>query len=293
MMEGILRAVGMLGSLGLLFGIGLALAGRFLRVQEDPRLGQVTQSLPGANCGACGFSGCAAFARALLGGSAPITGCRAGGDDTAERLAAILGRRVERAGRRVARVLCGGGRQVALTRAGYDGVPDCRAADALAGGPKGCPQGCLGFGTCVEACPFGALTMGPDGLPAVDEAKCTGCGLCELVCPRGVIRVLPASASYVRCVSTMPGKFVRQVCEAGCIGCRICERACERGAIRVVDNLAVIDPERCDGCGKCAERCPTHCIAVVPAAAQQPVAEAVPAAGAAGPGVHPDGAART
>ncbi|WP_324668718.1 RnfABCDGE type electron transport complex subunit B [Geochorda subterranea] len=277
MIEGILRAVGMLGSLGLLFGIGLALAGRFLRVEEDPRLGQVMESLPGANCGACGFSGCSGFARALVGGSAPVSGCRAGGETTAQRLAAILGQRVETGGRRVARVLCGGGRQVALSRAAYDGVQDCRAADALGGGPKGCPQGCLGFGTCVETCPFDALSMGPDGLPVVDEERCTGCGLCELVCPRGVIRVMPLAASYVRCVSTMPGKFVRQVCEAGCIGCRICERTCDKGAIRVTDNLAVIDPVLCDGCGRCAEKCPTHAIAIVGVGVE--VAQAAPVTG--------------
>ena len=261
--DSILRAVGLLGSLGFLFGVGLVVAGRFLRVQEDPRLSQVLESLPGANCGACGFSGCSAFGRALLSGSAPIGGCRAGGDTTAERLARVLGRQVEVRGRQVARVLCGGSREAAVTRAAYDGVPDCRAADALAGGPKGCPQGCLGLGTCVKACPFGALSMGPDGLPVVDEAKCTGCGLCELTCPRGVIRVLPQQASYVRCVSTMPGRFVRQVCRTGCIGCRICERNCQYGAIRVVDDLAAIDPAKCEGCGKCAEVCPTRCIEIV------------------------------
>lgn len=291
MVDGILRAVGLLGSLGFLFGVGLVIAGRFLRVQEDPRLGQVLENLPGANCGACGFSGCSAFGRALLSGGAPVSGCRAGGDSTAQRLARILGQQVETGGRRVARVLCGGSCEAAVARAAYDGVPDCRAADALAGGPKGCPHGCLGFGTCVATCPFGALTMGADGIPVVDEEMCTGCGLCTLVCPRGVIRVLPASASYVRCVSTMPGKFVRQVCQAGCIGCRICERACEHGAIRVADNLAAIDPAKCEGCGKCLDKCPTHCIEIVAeaAAVAEPGPEAV-AASAEGQGR--DGASR-
>ncbi|MEW6048779.1 MAG: RnfABCDGE type electron transport complex subunit B [Bacillota bacterium] len=272
MVDGILRAAVLLGSLGLLFGIGLVVAGRFLKVQEDPRLGQVVESLPGANCGACGFSGCSAFARALVGQRAPMNGCRAGGDPVAERLARILGQNVEVAGRRVARVLCGGDREKAAARAVYNGVPDCRAADAVTGGPKACPHGCLGYGSCVAACPFGALAMGPDGLPEVDEEKCTGCGLCELSCPRGAIRVLPASASYVRCVSAMPGKFVRQVCEAGCIGCRICERACDPDAIHVVDNLAAIDPDMCSHCGRCAEKCPTRCIVIVPAPIEVPVA---------------------
>lgn len=280
MLDGILRAVGLLGSLGLLFGVGLVVAGRFLRVQEDPRLARVLESLPGANCGACGFSGCSAFGRALIAGGAPVGGCRAGGDATAQRLAEILGQRVEATGRRVARVLCGGGREAALQRAAYDGVPDCRAADALAGGPKACPHGCLGFATCVAACPFGALAMGPDGLPVVDEARCTGCGLCELVCPRGVIRVVAAAVPWVRCASTLPGKLVRQVCRVGCIGCRICERACPAGAIRVTDNLAVIDPARCDGCGKCAEACPTGCIELVGERARLPEeAAAAPRAG--------------
>ncbi|WP_324717396.1 RnfABCDGE type electron transport complex subunit B [Carboxydochorda subterranea] len=268
MVQGILAAVGLLGSLGLLFGIGLVIAGRFLRVEEDPRIAQVTESLPGANCGACGFSGCSGFARALIAGGAPVEGCRAGGDSTVQKLAAILGRSVGHTARRIARVLCGGDCHSAVQRARYDGVMDCRAADLVAGGPKGCPDGCLGLGSCVEACPFGALAIGPDGLPVVDEQRCTGCGLCELVCPRGVIQVMDAGASYVRCLSTLPGKQVRQVCRSGCIGCLICQRACDREAITVLDNLASIDPARCDGCGKCAEKCPTHCIVITPAPAR-------------------------
>lgn len=264
MWQEILAAAGLLGGLGLVFGIGLVVAGRAFRVEEDPRIAKVTEVLPGANCGACGFTGCGGFAAALVHGGAPVGGCRAGGDTVAQRLARILGQRVDHVARRVARVRCGGTNQAATMRARYDGVMDCRAAELVAGGPKGCPDGCLGLGSCVRACAFEALAIGSDGLPAVDEARCTGCGLCEIACPRGVIRVLPIEAPFVRCTSTLPGKQVRQVCQAGCIGCMICERVCDRGAISVTSNLAAIDPQLCDGCGKCAEKCPTHCIVLLP-----------------------------
>ncbi len=257
----ITSALVVLGFFGLLFGVGLALAAKKFAVEVDPRVEQVLEVLPNANCGACGYPGCSGFAKAVVAGEAPITGCTPGGKPVAEKIAAILGREVEAAGEAmVAVVMCNGGVR-ARDKFIYDGIADCRAAKIVADGQKLCPYGCLGFGTCVEACPFGALTMTENALPATDFDRCTGCGICVKVCPTGVMQLVPKrSAIYVACNSRDKGAFVRKACESGCIACRLCEKNCPYDAIHVSDNLARIDFAKCKLCGICIEVCPTKTI---------------------------------
>ena len=250
-----------LGFFGLLFGVGLAIAAKKFAVEVDPRVEQVMEVLPNANCGACGYPGCSGFAKAVVAGEAPVDGCVPGGAEVANKIAEILGVSVgEVKEPMVAVARCHGGTR-AKDKFIYEGIHDCRAAKIVASGFKVCEFGCLGLGTCVEACPFDALSMGEDDIPVTDFDKCTGCGICVSVCPNDVMVLVPKSAPiYVACNSKDPGAFVRKACESGCIACRMCERYCHTGAIKVTENLASIDYAKCDGCGVCIEVCPTKTI---------------------------------
>ena len=252
-----------MGAIGGILAVGLAVASAVFKTESDPRVEQVLEVLPGANCGACGYPGCAGLASAVVKGAAPAGACVVGGTAVAAKVAAILGVEAgELPEKRVARLLCQGGRAEAVDRAAYQGVADCRAAGLVQGGPKACAYGCLGFGNCVAACPFDALHLGPDGLPVVDEEKCTACGKCVAACPRGLMAVLPASAvTYVACSSLARGQEVRPVCKVGCIACGLCANVCPEKCIAVENNLARIDYARCTNCGLCVAKCPTKAIA--------------------------------
>jgi len=258
----ILAPVIILGSLGILFGFGLAFASKKLHVDVDARLDMIHGLLPGSNCGACGGAGCFGFAEAVLSGKLPITACRVSSHAAKEKIAEILGQTVEKSVRKVAVVHCAGGSR-ARDKYLYEGIKECVAAAALHGGPKACGFGCLGYGTCVSVCPFGAISMGPDGLPVVDEETCTGCGKCVLVCPKKIIKLWPVTQKvYVACCSHDTAKDTRAACAAGCIACKMCEKACAFGAIRVTNNLAVIDETKCTQCGECVKVCPVKVIKV-------------------------------
>ncbi len=258
-MQPILYAVLVLGSMGLLFGLVLAIASRIFAVKTDERLEPMVDALPGANCGGCGFSGCAAYAQAVLDGKAKIGLCAAGGDAAAKRMASIMGVEAEATERRVALVKCCG--TAAKVKGNYDGLQDCVAASKVAGrGPLVCKYGCLGFGTCVSACKFDALRI-VDGKAKVDPEKCTGCMACAKVCPRGVIVSVPYHADMViACNSKSRGPTTLRGCDVGCVGCAKCEKICPHEAIHVEGNLAVIDYDKCVSCGLCAEVCPRHLI---------------------------------
>jgi electron transport complex protein RnfB len=283
----ILISILTLGLLGLFFGGGLAYASKKFAVEKDPRLDMVVELLPGANCGGCGFPGCAAFAEAILKGQAPVTACAPGGKDTAEKIAKFLGVEYDDVTPMIAVVQCQGSRDLAWDRFVYSGIKSCLIAHQTSGGQKACSYGCLGFGDCVRACPFDAIAMNDQGLPVVDEEKCTGCGSCVRACPRYIMKLIPMTQQvYVGCVSQDKGKAVKDVCKVGCIGCGLCAKVTPSGAIKMKGNLPVIDPSgtdlviavhkcptkslvdrvqvrakvsidtSCDGCTKCVQVCP-------------------------------------
>lgn len=254
-----LETVLILGSLSLLFGALLAYAARRFAVQEDPRVEAILDALDGSNCGACGLGGCKAYAESVAAGESAPDLCVPGGEETARALGEVLGQEIDcSTGRCVAEVACIGSPDVAYEKFEYDGVPDCKFADKYMGGFKACDYGCLGLGTCVESCPFDAITMGDNKLPRVDEDICTGCGVCVKACPRDIMRIVDyeRKGKVVPCNSRDKGKKTREVCEVGCIGCRACVKVCPQEAIVVENYLAFIDHHKCDDCGACVEKCP-------------------------------------
>jgi electron transport complex protein RnfB len=247
-----------LGVLGLLFGFGLFVASRLFRVHIDPRAVRIEHVLPGANCGACGFGGCSSLAKAIVHGSAEITGCIAGGEDIAHLVSDIMGLEAKEIDKKVAILKCQG-RDVA-DRYEYEGIKTCRAANLLHGGPKECLFGCIGFGDCAKACPFDALHM-VDGFPVVDEKKCKSCGKCVKACPKNLFELLSLSKLvHVRCRSSDKGSVVRTICKVGCIACKKCETVCKFDAVHIENNLAIFDYEKCTSCGLCVKECPTGTI---------------------------------
>jgi electron transport complex protein RnfB len=250
-----------MGGLGLLLGGGLAIASKKLAVETDPKVEAVLNLLPGANCGGCGFPGCAGLAKAIVEGKAAVNSCNACSQANAEKIAELVGASAAAKEKAVARVMCQGSIDKAKLKSEYQGIKTCRAASMVNGGPKMCPFGCIGFGDCAAVCPFNAITIGDYGLPIIDEQRCTGCGICVKECPKSVIKLTPAKNEvHVRCQSNLKGKEVRKSCDIGCIGCKQCEKACPFDAIHVVDNVAVIDYEKCRNCMKCVEKCPTRAI---------------------------------
>jgi len=249
-----------LGALGLLFGMGLAIASKKLAVETDPRLDKIVGLLPGANCGACGGAGCFGFAESILSGKAKIDACRVADDRIKEQVAAVLGRKLQKIAKSVAVLHCNGGKKV-KDRFLYQGIEDCVAANLVLGGQKECVWGCLGFRTCEKVCPFGAIKMPEEGLPVVDKDKCKACNKCVLACPKKLFSLVPVTHPvYIACSSHDLGKDVMAVCPVGCIACKKCEKDCPVDAIHVIDNLTVIDYDKCTSCGKCVEVCPTKCI---------------------------------
>jgi len=258
----IIASILTLSGLGILFGVGLALAARKFCVVVDPRIEKIFAELPGANCGACGMPGCMGFAEGLIYGSCSVERCTVSSEEAGKKIAGILGVEFKKRAKDVAVLHCHGGSKRVKDRFIYKGTKDCRSASLVMGGPKACVYGCIGYGTCVDVCPFGAITMNEEGLPVVDEDKCTACGKCVAACPKGLFSLVPADKAFaVRCKSLDMGKAVREACSVGCIACRKCEKACPVSAIKIVNNLAVIDYNICDNRGECFKVCPVKTIA--------------------------------
>lgn len=256
----ILYALGVLGALGLAFGLVLGLVGKKFAVEADERVTLVRECLGGANCGACGYAGCDAFAEAVVKGEARPDACTPGGTKAAKAIGLVMGVDVSALVPKVARVRCNGTCENAAVRYEYSGITSCRAAASIAGGPKECHFGCLGYGDCLSRCAFGAITLS-DGIAHVDPKKCTGCGMCEDTCPRNIIHLLPRDKTVVvTCRNKAIGKVARLQCKTACVGCKRCERNCPSDAIHVVDGVALIDDSKCTRCGACVAGCPMHCI---------------------------------
>lgn len=250
-----------LAGLGLLFGAGLAYASKKFAVYVDPKVEQIVDVLPGANCGACGKPGCAAYAEAVVAGETPPNMCSPGGADVAEEISKILGVAVEAAEPKVAVVQCQGGNEEAVEKFVYEGVQDCAAAELVSGGSKACSYGCLGLGSCVKACPFDAMYMSDNGLPVVIEDKCTACNVCVTTCPRGIMALIPRSQKvYLGCVSQDKAKAVKSVCKVGCFACKICTtpKVTPEGNIEMDGNLPVIKDIHSDDLYTAFERCPSN-----------------------------------
>ncbi len=258
----ILTSVAILGGVGLVFGTLIAVANAKLKVWEDPRIDAVAEALPGANCGACGYAGCRAFAEAAVQRVVAPAGCTVMGDADREDIAALLGVEAGAANKRVARLLCAGGTDVAKLRADYHGVDSCAAAVAVTGGGKGCTWGCVGLSDCAVACDFDAITMNAFGLPVVDPDKCTACGDCVDACPLDLFTIMPLDHKLiVQCKNLLEGDDAEKLCAVACTACGRCVQDAAPGLIEIKRGLAVIDYDRMATANPAATaRCPTGAI---------------------------------
>jgi len=246
--------------MGLAAGILLTAASSCFAVKVDPTKERITEALPGANCGACGFAGCADYADAIAEGRAEPNLCKPGGAEAAAKIGGILGKTVTAAEPEVMAMHCSGTCNATQAFYEYKGTPTCRASAANYGGSGMCSFGCLGFGDCMAVCEENAICI-KDGIAHIIAERCGACGKCAKACPKGLLSLRPASNPVtVACSSKANGKNTKLACKNGCIGCRMCEKKCPSGAITVQDFHAVIDYEKCTGCGVCAEACPVKAI---------------------------------
>lgn len=261
-MNPILFAVLLVAGIGLIAGIGLAIASIVMAVPKDEKAEKILEVLPGANCGACGYSGCSGYAAALSKGEAKVGLCSPGGEECAKNVGEILGvsGTVEK---KTALVHCMGSYDNTTDKMRYDGIQSCSAASFLAGGVSSCRFGCMGLGDCMNACQYGAISV-CNGVAKIDPAKCKGCSMCIEACPKHLISFVPLKKqAVVRCANCDKGAGVTKICKVGCIGCMKCVKSCEVGAVTVTDFKASVDPEKCIGCGKCVEACPRHIITLL------------------------------
>ena len=259
-METILTALFFLLILGLLLGLVIGVVAKFFAVKTDPRVEQVEELLPAANCGACGYAGCAEFAKALVKGDATPEMCPVSSPEEVQKVAETLGVSINERLEEVAVVRCGGDNRLAKWGANYNGILDCRSANLVSGGVKQCAYGCLGFGTCSRACPFDAIEITSEGLAVVHPDVCTGCGKCVAACPRNLIELVPKSTPVNNlCNNPEKGAVTRKVCDVSCIACRKCVKAADEGQMYMEDFVARVNVDDPPG-PEIADVCPTKCL---------------------------------
>lgn len=264
-MNPIVIAIIVVSAIGIIAALMLAVASIVMAVPVDEKAEKIREELPGANCGACGFSGCDGYAAALSKGETTCTTlCAPGGSETSKKIAAIAGLAAGTVEPKAAVVLCQGNAHNAGTKLVYSGVKSCKMATQLFGGPKDCVYGCIGFGDCIEACPYDAIHI-CDGVARINPLACRACKACIKTCPKGLIELMPLhqAKAAVLCVNHDKGALTRKECKAGCIGCMKCVKACEYDAVKVENFCAKVDYDKCIGCGKCNEACPVKAIDVI------------------------------
>lgn len=258
----ILTTVIIVATIGIIAGAILVIASKLMYVHEDERIGTVSACLPGANCGACGYAGCADYAKAIVETGCATNLCTPGGKATVEAVSAVMGVEANAADAKKAVVACQGYTCNTGTKFNYEGISTCSAATKLFAGPSECSYGCLGFGDCVKVCTFDAIKV-IDGAARVIQEKCTGCGACTKACPKMIISIIAESNKpAILCENKDKGAQTRKICKTGCIGCMKCVKICPATAISMDSNLARIDQDKCTGCMACVAECPVNAIDV-------------------------------
>jgi len=262
MLAEFLIAAALMGGIGVILAVVLAIADKKFYVWEDPRIDEVEAMLPLANCGACGCPGCRAFAEKAVNGEIAPGKCTVNSPAGIVKIAQYLKVDAGTQEKRVARLACAGGRHVARQKANYEGLESCRAAALVFGGGKGCSWGCLGLADCARICEFQAIRMDANGLPVVTESKCTACGDCVEVCPKGLFSLHPVSHRlWVACRNQLDGDLAEAECEVACTACGRCAADAPAGLIAIVSNLAVVDYSRNSKATPAPiQRCPTGAI---------------------------------
>ena len=249
--------------IGLVAGIGLTLASRYMAISVDVTIANINSILPGVNCGACGFAGCADYAYAIANDEKVEKNlCPVGGRELVNEIGVILGLEIEAAERKTAIVKCGGTYSKTKYIMFFSGLQSCKANTTFYKGRTACEIGCLGYGDCVEQCDYGAITI-YRGAAKVDKNRCVGCELCIKACPHHLIEmVTESSKTHVLCKNTDPGAVTRTLCSAGCLNCGKCADVCKFDAVIIENNLARIDYAKCKNCGLCVKVCPVKIIAL-------------------------------
>lgn len=258
--DAILIALLVVGGIGLIIGLILAVCSIIFAVPKNEKAEALEEVLPGANCGACGFSGCAGYASAMAKGEAKVGLCPVGGEEVAKKAAEILGVSAGDVKRQVALVHCMGSCDNTENKVEYQGIDSCLAASKIGGGLTACSYGCIGLGDCEKSCNYDAIKV-CNGVAVVDKDKCKGCSACVSACPRKLISLVEEKEqAVVRCSNKDKGAVVRKLCKTGCIGCQKCAKNCPSEAITITDFCAYVDPSKCTACKLCVENCPIGCI---------------------------------